>query len=108
MLKTYVKLAYRNIIKDKAYSFFNIAGLTIGLSASILILLWVQNENSFDKFHTNSNQLYRINTDFCNTKYAANSAGMPAGIKAEIPAIKNTVRIGGTDGTYFWRTLSRV
>jgi putative ABC transport system permease protein len=101
MLKTYLKLAYRNIIKDKAYSFLNIAGLTIGLSASILILLWVQNENSYDKFHTNANQLYRINTDFGNTKYAANSAGMPAGIKAQLPAIKNTVRIGGTDGDLF-------
>jgi putative ABC transport system permease protein len=101
MLKTYFKLAYRNIVKDKAYSFLNIAGLSIGLAASILILLWVQNENSFDKFHTNANQLYRINTQFGATKYAANSAGMPAALKAEIPVIKNTVRIGVTDGDLF-------
>src|SRR5580658_6698115 len=98
MLKTYFKLAYRNILKDKAYSFLNIAGLSIGLAASILILLWVQNENSYDKFHTNANQLYRINTQFGNTKYSANSAGMPAGLKVEIPAVKNTVRIGVTEG----------
>ena len=101
MLKTYFKLAYRNIVKDKAYSFLNIAGLSIGLAASILILLWVQNENSYDKFHTNANQLYRINTQFGTTKYAANSAGMPAALKAEIPVIKNTVRIGVTDGDLF-------
>jgi putative ABC transport system permease protein len=101
MLKIYFKLAYRNILKDKAYSFLNITGLAIGLAASILILLWVQNENSYDKFHTNANQLYRINTQFGNTKYAANSAGMPAALKAEIPVIKNTVRIGGTDGDLF-------
>src|ERR1700678_2426469 len=97
MLKIYFKLAYRNILKDKAYSFLNITGLAIGLAASILILLWVQNENSYDKFHTNANQLYRITTQFGNTKYAATSAGMPAALKAEIPVIKNTVRIGGTD-----------
>lgn len=46
MFKTYFKLAYRNILKDKAYSFLNIAGLAIGLAVSILILLWVQNETS--------------------------------------------------------------
>jgi len=101
MFKTYFKLAYRNILKDKAYSFLNIAGLAIGLAVSILILLWVQNETSYDKFHSNANQLYRINTGFGNTKYAANSAGMPAALKAEIPAVKNTVRIGGTDGDLF-------
>ena len=101
MFKTYFKLAYRNILKDKAYSFLNIAGLAMGLAVSILILLWVQNETSYDKFHSNANQLYRINTGFGNTKYAENSAGMPAALKAEIPAVKNTVRIGGTDGDLF-------
>ena len=51
MFKTYFKLAYRNITKDKAYSIINITGLAIGLASSILILLWVQNDLSYDKFH---------------------------------------------------------
>jgi putative ABC transport system permease protein len=93
MLKTYFKLVYRNLIKGKAYSVINILGLTIGLASSILILLWVQNELSFDKFHKNAGQIYRVSSDFADSKTAANSAGMPAGIKAEIPVIKNTVRI---------------
>ena len=63
MLQTYFKLAYRNIIKDKAYSILNITGLAIGLASSILILLWVQNELSYDKFHKNANQIYRIACD---------------------------------------------
>jgi len=41
MFKTYIKLAYRNLIKEKAYSVINVLGLTIGLASSILILLWV-------------------------------------------------------------------
>jgi ABC-type antimicrobial peptide transport system permease subunit len=93
MFKTYFKLAYRNILKDKAYSVLNISGLAIGLASSILILLWVQNELSFDKFLTNAGQIYRVASDFGDAKTAANSAGLPAGIKAAIPAVKNTVRV---------------
>src|ERR1700743_3209032 len=97
MLKTYLKLAYRNLIKQKAYSVINILGLTIGLASSILILLWVQNELSFDKFHQNSGQIYRVVSDFGNAKTAANSAGRRGGIKAQFPVIKNTVRIQPAD-----------
>jgi len=93
MLKTYLKLAYRNIIKDKVYSIINITGLAIGLASSILILLWVQNELSYDKFHKNAGQVYRVVSDFGDSKSAANSAGMPGGLKAEMPVVKNTVRI---------------
>jgi putative ABC transport system permease protein len=94
MFKNYFKLAYRNITKDKAYSIINITGLAIGLASSILILLWVQNELSYDKFHKNAGQIYRIASDFGDSKTADNSAGMPAGLKAEMPIVKNTVRLG--------------
>lgn len=93
MFKTYFKLAYRNIIRDKAYSIINISGLAIGLAASILILLWVQNELSYDKFHKNAGQIYRIDSDFGDSKTAASSAGMPFGLKSEIPAVKNAARL---------------
>jgi len=93
MFKTYFKLAYRNIIKDKAYSIINISGLAIGLASSILILLWVQNELSYDRFHKNASQIYRITGDFGDLKIALNAEGMPAGLKEEMPIIKNTVRL---------------
>jgi len=93
MLKTYFKLAYRNIIKDKAYSIINITGLAIGMASSILILLWVQNELSYDKFHKNAKQIYRISCNLVDSKTVGTPAGMPAGLKAEMPVIKNTVRI---------------
>jgi len=93
MFKTYFKLAYRNITKDKAYSIINISGLAIGLAASILILLWVQNELSYDKFHKNASQIYRISCNMVDSKTVGAPAGMPAGLKADIPVVKNTVRI---------------
>ena len=62
MFKNYFKIALRNIVKYKGYSFINISGLAIGMACFILIFLWVQDELSFDKFHENAPGLYRINT----------------------------------------------
>ncbi|MBN8853350.1 MAG: hypothetical protein BGO55_12570 [Sphingobacteriales bacterium 50-39] len=93
MFKTYFKLAYRNIIRDKAYAIINISGLAIGLASSILILLWVQNELSYDRFHKNAGQIYRIACNLSDSKTVGAPAGMPGGLKAEIPVVKNTVRI---------------
>ncbi len=60
MFKNYLKIALRNIRKHKGYSFINIAGLAIGMAACILILLWVQDELSYDWFHKNADQIYRV------------------------------------------------
>jgi ABC-type antimicrobial peptide transport system permease subunit len=60
MLKSYLKIISRNILKHKGYSFINILGLTIGMAVCILILLWVRDELSFDRFHKNANEIYRV------------------------------------------------
>jgi len=60
MLKNYIKAVIRNILKYKSFSFINIAGLSIGLACTVLILMWVQNEISFDRFHQDSHRLYRV------------------------------------------------
>ncbi|MBZ5857079.1 ABC transporter permease [Flavihumibacter profundi] len=93
MLKNYLKTAFRNIIRHKAYSFINISGLAIGMACSILIFLWVENELSYDRFHANAGQVYRITCNAGDFKAAVNPAGMPAGLKAEMPVIKNFVRL---------------
>jgi putative ABC transport system permease protein len=93
MLKNYLKIAIRNLLRHKGYSLLNICGLAVGMAASILILLWVQNELSYDRFHANANQLYRITVTVSEFKAAVNPAGMPAGLQAEIPQIRNTVRL---------------
>lgn len=64
MIKNYLKIAVRNISKNRLYSFINIAGLAIGMASAILILFWVQDELSYDRFDLKANELYRVNWDF--------------------------------------------
>lgn len=58
MLRNYLKIAWRNLLKNKAFSFLNISGLAIGMASALLILLWVQNEVSYDRFHKNGDYIY--------------------------------------------------
>ncbi len=60
MFKNYFRTAWRNLINNKIHSFINIAGLSVGLACSLLILLWVQNELSVDAFHKNGARLYKV------------------------------------------------
>lgn len=60
MLKSYFKTSWRNLFRNKFYSLINIGGLTAGLAVGILILLWVQDELSFDSFHKNARNIYRV------------------------------------------------
>jgi putative ABC transport system permease protein len=62
MLKNYLLTAWRNIRRNSFYSFLNIAGIAIGLAVGILILLWVKDELSFDRFHKQADYVYRINS----------------------------------------------
>lgn len=63
MVRNYLKTAVRNLSKNKLYSFINIAGLAIGIACTVLILLWVLDEWSYDRFNPNANVLYRVNWD---------------------------------------------
>ncbi|MBO0937481.1 ABC transporter permease [Fibrella sp. HMF5335] len=60
MLSNYLKIAWRNLVRQKLYSLINLCGLALGLAASVLILLWVQNELSFDSYHRKANTTYRV------------------------------------------------
>jgi putative ABC transport system permease protein len=101
MIKNYFKIAFRNITRHKAYSLINISGLAIGMACSILILLWVQHELSYDRFHKNADHIFRITCNASDFKAAVNPAGMPAGLKAELPAVRNFVRLSHLTTTLF-------
>ena len=60
MLKNYFKTAFRSFVKQKGYTAINIAGLTVGIVSSLLILLWVQDEVNKDKFHEHDEQLFQV------------------------------------------------
>lgn len=93
MLKSYIKIAWRNIARQKAYSILNIAGLSIGMACSILILLWVQNEWSYDRFHKQSDQLFRLTCNAGDFKVAVTPAGMARGLQAQMPQIEAAARL---------------
>ncbi|HEX5167936.1 MAG TPA: ABC transporter permease [Cyclobacteriaceae bacterium] len=97
MLRNYLRIAVRNLFRHKAFSFINIAGLAIGLSCSILILLWVQFELSFDRFNKDASKLYRITASLpeLDVHAAVTPAPLAPAIRTEIPEIKSTVRISG-------------
>ncbi len=63
MFRNYLKIAFRNLIKYKAYSIINIIGLAIGIAACIMIMLYVNDELSYDKFNKNYEQIYRVQAD---------------------------------------------
>jgi len=58
MIKNYLKIAFRNLWRNKGFSLINISGLAIGMAAAILILLWMQSEMSYDQFHTKKDRIY--------------------------------------------------
>ena len=58
MIRNYFRIALRNLLKNKAFSFLNISGLAIGMASAVLILLWIRNEVSFDRFHRNADYIY--------------------------------------------------
>src|SRR3954464_6520221 len=58
MIRNYLKVAFRNLLRNKAFSLINISGLAIGMASAILILLWIQNEVSYDQFHAKKDRIY--------------------------------------------------
>ncbi len=64
MLNNYLKIALRNIKNNKSYSFLNIFCLTLGIACCTIIMIWMENELSFDSYHKNSDQLYRVTNNW--------------------------------------------
>ena len=87
MLKNYLKTAVRFFFRDKGYSFLNMAGLAIGLACFALLMMWVQDEVNWDRFHENSPLIYRLES---NTP--AQPAPLGPHLKANYPEIAEAVR----------------
>jgi putative ABC transport system permease protein len=99
MLKNYFISAYRSIIKNKFYSVLNIFGPAIGITCAILILLYVQEELTFDKHNKNYDRIYRLESDFNISGKATLAALVPIPmaptLKDEYPEIKEIARFAG-------------
>jgi len=92
MLKNYLTIAWRNITRNKAFSFINILGLGLGIACSLLIFLWVHDEVSVDAFHANSARIYNVyEREFSDGKVEAGRTTpglLAAELKRNIPEIK--------------------
>jgi putative ABC transport system permease protein len=97
MLKNYLKIAVRSFFKHRLYSFINVCGLALGLACTLLILLWVRDEISFDRFHKNANTIYRMNWDFKWNNTEGVGPGTPPPLAAtltrEIPEVSDATRV---------------
>ncbi|WPU92998.1 ABC transporter permease [Mucilaginibacter sabulilitoris] len=98
MLKNYLLVAFRNLSKNKAFSFINIVGLAIGMAACLLILQYVSFELSYDNFHSKKDRIYRINQDRYNngklsTRWAGGTFAAGSVFKTALPEIEAFVKI---------------
>ena len=96
MIKNYIKRAFKNIRKQKGFSFINIIGLGVGIAACILIFLWVNNQLSYDQFHKNSESLYALSFNDGGSNMASPVAGY---LKKNYPQIINSTRFKNTGRT---------
>ena len=107
MIKNYLKIAWRNLRKNKVYSFINLSGLTIGLTCCFIITLYLVNEVSYDRYHKNAENIYRVERTFLNEESKSVSLALGAvappvgpllkGDFNEIKAITTLLPVG--DGT---------
>ncbi|HTF16693.1 MAG TPA: FtsX-like permease family protein [Chryseolinea sp.] len=105
MLKNLLKIAFRNIVKDRTYSALNIFGLTIGITCSLFLLMYILDEVSYDRYHKNAANIYRV---ISNIKEPDNAftwavAQIPLAdeIRDNYPEVENAVRFFGTRRTLY-------
>ena len=106
MIKNYIKIAWRNILKNKGYSAINIGGLAVGMAVAMLIGLWINFEFNFGKEHQNKDQIFNVVTNGLDAnagyKYTTQATPLPlySEIKNTIPEIKYSavVNWGGRNG----------
>ncbi|MGV3589489.1 MAG: ABC transporter permease [Adhaeribacter sp.] len=99
MFKNYLKIAFRNMLRHKVYSFINLFGLTVGLTCCLLITLYITNELSYDRYHTKADRIYRVTRNFVNQDGTVNlhlgNIAPPFGplLKSYFPDLEEVVRI---------------
>jgi putative ABC transport system permease protein len=97
MLYNYLKIAFRSLLKFKGYASINLIGLALGLTAGILIMMYVLDELSFDKFHVKGDRLYRVNTTFISGDAGSEGAnetnGWPVGkvLEKDFPEVESVL-----------------
>src|SRR5678815_5715557 len=119
MIKSYLTIALRNIPRHKLYSFINIAGLAVGLACLILIILFMRDELSYDKWIAGSDKLYRVEVTFHvpdrpDIVLSQTSMPLPLAMKDHLPEVRAATRLAlqtpaiTVDGRQFTDTVAVV
>ena len=105
MIRNFLKVAYRNLLRNKGFSAINITGLAVGMAAAILILLWIQNETSYDQFHKNKNRIYevwnRVPMQGKLQSWNTVSAPLARVLEKDLPEVERAVRVVNSSSFLF-------
>ncbi len=98
MLKNYLKIAFRNLKRNKVYNFINIGGLAVGIACCVLLFLFVQNEWTYDSFHKKADRIFRVTQvstqpDGSLFRGAAQSSQLALALESSFPGIQEAVRL---------------
>jgi putative ABC transport system permease protein len=93
MFKHYLKVAFRNLIRSKGFSFINIFGLATGMTTCLLIMLYVVDESSYDRHHADGDKLFRIASETRNETWVATPAPMAEALKKDFPEVVQSTRL---------------
>jgi putative ABC transport system permease protein len=102
MIRNYITIAFRSMMRNKAYSLINILGLSVGVACCLLLALYIQDEMSYDRHHHNANDLYQVTSIMGdpseNKVMPTSSAPIVWGIKDELPEIETVTRLVNPPG----------
>jgi ABC-type antimicrobial peptide transport system permease subunit len=105
MIRNYLKIALRNLKRNKGFSFINILGLAIGMASAMLILLWIQHERSYDKFHDKKDRIYEAwnRSVFSGKLQCWNTTPkvLASALQRDIPEVETTARVNWATGRLF-------
>lgn len=103
MIRNYFKVALRNLLRQKGFSFINIFGLALGISCAAMIGIWVTDELSFDRFHNDHELIFRLTATIPDMNAHAAVSSVPLGptFVEELPEVETAVRITGTQRHLF-------
>ena len=112
MFRNYIKSAWRNLIKGKSFSIINISGLAVGMAGAGLIILWLQHEISFDKFHKNKDRLYEVYglTTMEGKLSTINQTSQPLApaLTRDFPEVEATTRLTGVNSFLLPGAINRL
>jgi hypothetical protein len=105
MFKSYLKTTFRGLLNNRLYTFINVTGLSIGIACAIFIFMFIKNELSYDSFHVNSSNIYRVTSVLDNAgeinSVATTSPPLAATLKKDFPEIQNVTRVGRWHANFY-------